>query len=131
MSFTQIGDEFVWTAPVQDINAVPTTTAVTVPLGDSPQGVSMVTHLRGFFQNINGNSGVDVYSPLETSHGSVTPAVGTTVRLVNGDSEIAGAFTIDVLTDTSAQIVSASDTSCSSNILHISVYGWRDNRGKN
>ena len=117
IAFTQVGDRFIWTVPVEDYNADPgtseTTTALTVPTGVSVNAE--------FTIRISGTGGTHIYHPNVTG-------VATNASFKREGAGEAGSTTLTVSTNTSAQVQHISDASL--NAVVLVTLGWYDNRGR-
>jgi hypothetical protein len=134
--FTQVGDLFTWSSYVAatlDINNVITGTqgayAVTVPTG-----IKVIARVFGWGQTNDSNTTIyTVSSPenssLTTTGGGSYPA---TCFIYSGVSVAnVQCFTIDILTNTSAQINIVGAGVNGSSLVRASAYAWYDTRGKN
>lgn len=131
LGFLQIGSQFIWssnTSASVDINMNPTTTQG-AQVVNVPTGVKILAQIRGIFRGPDSTlTGFIMSSPSETSLtavGSVPTAevrAGTSV----GNEQ---AFSVDVLTDTSAQVNVVADSNSATNLLRATAYAWFDPRG--
>jgi hypothetical protein len=131
IKFSQKGDEFLWdTSPALDTNATnPGTGAVTRTLS-VPTGVQVNALINvGLVAGVASNIAV-LMSPLDVSNQApaVTSPLGNmTVTL----SAVTPSFvTLNVRTNTSAQVRSRVSFSDADTILTISTFGWIDRRGR-
>lgn len=129
VKFVQVGDEFLWNVPVQDINgSVISTTASTLTLGSVPTGliVQALTNLvhTNSGQNAVLISSLDVSDQAPTTTGA---APGVTMRQPNvAIAATMGRF--QVRTNTSAQVRARADTGNAT--LYVITLGWVDQRGR-
>jgi hypothetical protein len=124
--FHQLGDEFLWDAPTLDVNTTTLSTTATVSALTVPTGVQVRARIRGVSSSATAGRGVLITSPDESVQVTNTPAGNETA--LNAVAGVGAIFTIDVRTNTSAQIryvASAASTS-----LWIVTYGWYDRRGQ-
>jgi len=134
VGFTQIGDLFTWSSYVNatlDINNVITGTqggyAVNVPTG-----VKVTARIFGWGQNSNSTSTTYTISSQENS--SLTTTNGSypcTVNIISGVGVAnAAGFTLDILTNTTAQINIVGSGVDGSSLVRASAYAWYDTRGR-
>jgi hypothetical protein len=122
VGFIQNGDEFLWTAPAVDLNAVTLIAAATLYTLTVPTGLKVNALFNGEII-ATGNVASSIYTP---DIGVQTLAtVG--VQLWSATSDAAGA-PFNVRTNTSAQVYAVS--SSASGTLTITTNGWIDTRGK-
>lgn len=127
--FTQNGDEFIWSAPVSDVNvATQSTAAILRPL-TVPPGVKVNALMRGAVSNASSAVSVLISSPDEASAAVSTPVGNRTVTSAAAGGTGGGVFTVAARTDTSGQVRSIAGLA--STTLQIATYGWIDPRGKN
>lgn len=125
-TFTQNGDEFLWTAPVADVSALAVGSTGTHVLS-TPLGVKTNAILDVFFQNtVTAGSGGIIYSP---DLGTLTPNAPTGFIDVWAPTVSFAAASIQPRTDTSSSVKSGW-TSSASNNLYIITKGWIDRRGR-
>jgi hypothetical protein len=126
VSFKQWGDEFRWSTPIADISSSSlSTTATNFPLS-VPPGITVNAHIRGFVSSGTVGTKLLVASPL-----LATPVAGTPAGEVTAVAQVAStanAFTADVLTDTSKNVVAVA--SAASTTITADTYGWTDRRGQ-
>jgi len=126
-TFLQVGDEFRWMVPVNDVNSSALgTTATNFPL-HVPLGVSVLARVRGFASSATPGTKALVSSPLTT-----TPVAGTPAGEVTAVAQVAGvasAFTVEVITDTSQNVTAVA--SAASTTLVLDTFGYLDRRGRN
>ncbi len=127
VKFVQVGDEFLWDVPVQDIStAVLGTTATDFTLASVPTGVKVTARLRGWISHANANIYVILNSKDEAVQVGNVPA-GNSTAVTNVAAQAIG-YNADIRTDTSAKIRGVS-TSASTTVGAI-TFGWRDDRGR-
>lgn len=122
LAFTQVGDEFTWTVPVNDVvDASSGTSAHTVAL-TVPTGIAMRAHIN-FFADVSTGAYISALS-------STDQAASTTG--VPGVSSFAGTqgngCTMSVMTDTSAQIRWRQNSNAS---FLLNTLGFVHPRGRN
>jgi hypothetical protein len=130
LPFSQRGDEFLWPTSVNDVSVsnLPGAAGGTLFPLTVPTGVAVMARIRGNMTNATGNTALMITSPDETDQ---TPASGSGTTTASNPTAgvVAGtAFTVDVRTNTSAQI--RARASAGSTTLRIATYGWYDRRGK-
>lgn len=119
LGFNQLGNEFLWVTPVAD---VPGTTWGTTPtlatLGSVPTGLEVLARLRA----VSTTNGILVSSADATSGNTFNTPAG------NQTTNATAAATIDVRTNSSAQVYIAANAS--STVVNVVTYGWIDTRGQ-
>lgn len=124
-AFTQTGDQFIWAAPVTDVNAIATTAARVNTALTVPTGVVVNAMFRAGINIGGGASGATIFTSLQEN--DQAPVFGTIADLSNVTGTYAsGSFSR--LTNTSAQIGVRSANTVAT--LTVSTYGWVDRRGK-
>jgi hypothetical protein len=128
IAFVQIGDDFLWSAPVGDVaGAAPGTAPATYTLS-VPPGISVLAKFTTAFTNSGAvGSTLLFYSPLTAPQAFGTPSGNGTVT-----SASTGFFTYAqcaIWTNILAQIMSAGQ-SATGNAVYIVTYGWTDRRGR-
>ncbi len=127
LKFVQVGDEFIWDVPVQDISTSTLgTTATDFTLASVPSGVKVTAHLRGWISHANPNIYVILNSKDESVQAGNVPA-GNATAVTQVASQAVG-YNADIRSDTSAKISGVS-TSASTTVGAI-TFGWRDDRGR-
>lgn len=123
IAFTQIGDKFLWTVPVNDYSATSTGATITLTV---PTGVKVEAHVR-ILGSVGspGTRNIIVHSPDQTAMTPNTPAGNITISWGAADVQAAGEA--HVMTNTSAQVVLAANNTT---ILALATDGWTDRRGK-
>lgn len=124
VAFTQIGDTFIWSAAVRDLNGV------TLPTGSRtlytltvPTGVNVTANFRAFIAVADGSAIFTSPSESDQASGSANG-----IDLYNTTASSASAGRFAVMTDTSARIggrAGAASTTC-----YVHTFGWVDTRGK-
>lgn len=126
-AFTQIGEEFRWSTPINDINSAALGTTATNFSISVPPGISVKAWLRGYAASGSVGTKVVVVSPL-----AATPVAGTPAGEVTAVSQVAAnpvALTVEVLTDTTQHVTAVA--SAASTTLVVDTFGWVDRRGRN
>jgi hypothetical protein len=128
LAFSQGGDEFIWTTPVQDVNVGNLGTAVTIyPLSSVPTGVRVNALMRGYMYHATQASMNGSVFPYDDGSTSTSNPVGNfNIRPPGAGSS--GANWFNVRTSSSQQIRAVSNQSSTSLVLV--VYGWIDTRGR-
>ncbi|CAN0620536.1 conserved protein of unknown function [Burkholderia multivorans] len=124
-AFTQVGDEFLWTVPLRDINttgvgATTASYAVTIPPNVIVQAI-----IQGYASNSSGSTNYNINYPGASD---VTSYLAPTMVSTGAALAIATGR-IYVRSNTSQQIQIA--CSAAGNTLSFGAYGWRDLRGTN
>jgi hypothetical protein len=123
-SFVQMGDEFLWVnVTTADVNGSALSTTSTLFTLTVPTGLQVVARLRGWI-NATPQTDIIVTAPDEGIYAYGTPSSFITAR--NIASSLA-AFTLDVRTNTSAQVRAVADSATS---VWMGAYGWYDRRGR-
>jgi len=124
VAFTQLGDEFMWVAAVQDATAAAVPTTPTLIALSVPSGVN-VGALTRIGINITGAAGFATFhSPSETVT-SVGLNISLQTYVANGSTFLAIAA---IRTNTAAQIRMIANQAAT--ICYINTYGWNDRRGR-
>lgn len=121
--FTQLGEEFLWSVPVLEINgvAVPTTPTL-ITLAGVPTGLQLRARVRVF---CSGTADTLVQSPDEASAQANASGAGVDLGLPTSGRSAANLI---IRTSTSAQVRwSAVATGSTS---YITCFGWLDSRGR-
>lgn len=132
LAFTQVGDEYLLTTPILDINATnPGTSAVTRTLASMPTGVKMTAILNAWVVQV-GTSSLMYLSALDQtdSAASSTAAPGFTFNASNVGTAAFGMGAMRIRTNTSAQIRSRITGSDANTVVNIVTLGWIDTRGR-
>lgn len=120
IAFTQVGDQFIWSSPVDNSFSAGTASrnlgTLTVPTG---------VQVTALFNSFLSGPGVSVIL-LFTSPSEADTATATIYNLAATPSINAGG-SFARLTDTSARIGARANTAITANVF---VYGWIDARGK-
>lgn len=123
-AFTQVGDNFIWSAAVQESSGIATTASrVSKTLSGVPTGIVVAALFRA---SVNAASGVGMLFTALGIESDQTPTTLTLCDLGTNTSPGAGAF--EKLTNTSAQIGVRSSGTAGTHSL--STTGWKDTRGK-
>lgn len=130
--FYQRGDNFLWSAPQDDVSALnPGTAAVTRTLS-TPSGVRTLALVSvGFDATATGDNPSAIYlSDLDQANSSPSVTVNTYV-CYSTSAHIANTIgRAEVWTNTSSQIRSRLQLSATNTRLRIQTHGWRDPRGR-
>jgi hypothetical protein len=128
LSFRQIGDRFLWPAPVSDYtDTTPGTSAVTVPL-TAPLGVVVMALIRD--ELLNNADAFYLYTSLASA--DIVPSASAFTLKSNtpeGNQFARGSMTVE--TDTSSQIRFRSSDGTFSGTHDLRTEGWIDPRGRN
>lgn len=134
-SFVQRGDLFLWVlTTTNDINSAPTTSPVSYVV-NVPTGVNVIAKMRGWCQTgASESTNFLLYSPLDTGISGTNTSSSICTCLINagaGSIATTQGFSVDILTDTSAQVNLVAGGSVSvSSLTRAQAYGWIDPRGK-
>jgi len=122
-SFTQVGDEFLWTTAVQDIvTGTPPAAMTLLTLPSVPTGVKVFAVLTIYWSGAA--AAVSFQSP-DTTNAFNTPA-GFVNVMGTGGAATAGNY--EIRTNTAGQITWGSTVQVAD--AYVTVRGWKDNRGK-
>jgi len=128
-SFTQLGDSFLWTAPVADVNGIATVVAATLKILTVPTGVQTIAEINGSITGATASSNALLFSSPDT--GGLAAPGGAPARwsmVASAGTGGVGAGKDWVRTNTSGQIyVSAI---AAGNTYFINTFGWSDRRGR-
>lgn len=130
--FVQDGDLFQWDVPVQDVAAAnPGTAAVTRTL-TVPTGVRILAKLYVGAVSTSAATGPAGILISDLSTADTAPAIATAANTgsYSNAADMQTAGTIDVYTNTSAQVRSRIQLSAASVTLYMVSMGWIDTRGK-
>lgn len=127
--FFQNGDEFLWDAPVLDVNTTnPGTAAVSSTL-TVPTGVKVWPLINRIIVTGAGGAVTDLVSSLDQADAapSLSAAPGATLYVPASSN---GAVRLSVRSNTSAQVRSRLSFSDGSTIARLVTVGWIDRRGR-
>lgn len=127
IAFSQVGDEFLWSAGVLDVNTTnPGTSAVNSALS-VPSGIKVYAVIRRIVTTGGGGAVTDLVSPIDQADAapSLTAAPGATLYVPTSSN---GATLLIVRTDTSRQVRSRLSFSDASTISKMVTVGWIDRR---
>lgn len=126
VAFTQFGDQFYWSATVQDVNGgFVGLTATTLTLASVPTGVKVTALMRILCSADTLNRTILFYSPQQGTQAANTPG-GNISFVVYASTQVVAEF--DILTDTAARI--AAVASVNSVTVTVNTFGWIDRRGQ-
>jgi hypothetical protein len=127
LAFSQLGDEFIWAAPVQDVNVTTLgTTATTFTLASVPAGVQVNALVRGWMTN-SSNLILGLILPAGESTTTVnSPAAN--MNFYSTSSTTGTVATLNVRTSTTQQVKAIA--SSTSTTFYLVTYGWIDTRGR-
>jgi len=124
IGFSQVGDEFLWDSPLQDVNASGIATGSTNYAVNVPPDVIVEAILQGA---ANSSAGAAAFHLNRPGANDVASYVCPTVQMTA--TNVATTFgRCRVRTNTARQI--QFNTSQSSSSLSLGAYGWIDSRGK-
>ncbi len=128
IKFTQNGDEFLWSTPVQDVtdNTTLGTTSTNFTVS-VPTGFPVAALLHGTFTNTVAAQNFLLYSPLTGTQAAGSPTINRTID--NVTAAVFSDFEQTVRTNTSAQVAAVS-SAASGNTFYLLTKGWVDRRGK-
>jgi hypothetical protein len=126
--FHQLGDEFLWDTPVNDVNYGVLSTSATLFTLSVPPGLQVNSLFRGNMYNTTLGTLLLINSPDESAVASNALLGNQTADNAVSGSAAGNIFTLNVRTNTSAQIRAVSSVATTG--LAIATYGWIDTRGK-
>ena len=126
VKFIQVGDEFIWDAPGNDVTTTTLGTTPTLYALSVPTGVQVNALVRGYMSSATVFRVILVNSPDELSTSAASPAGNITAQVQAASTN--SLFTLSVRTNTSAQIRAVANGASTS--LNIATYGWVDRRGR-
>jgi hypothetical protein len=125
-AFTQNGDEFLWTTPVNDVNSFPTSAALSVFTLSVPTGVKVSAKFIGLIAYGSGTNVQTVFSSPDAPYTS-SQVPGFYHCFVTAQEPQAAAD-LTIRTNTSAQVINSSSGAGGS--VFVGTSGWIDRRGK-
>lgn len=131
LAFTQVGDEFLLTTPVLDVNATNPGTSAVLRTLSVPSGIKVQAMVNVHISQLtSGRSVVYVSSPDQTDTApSIGAAPGGLIAPSVGSNDESIQF-MRVRTNTSAQIRTRHSASGASDVIRIATQGWIDTRGR-
>lgn len=123
IKFTQTADNFIWAAPVNDVNGIASTTARVNTALSVPTGLVVSALFRGTNAN-GGAAAITLFASLQENDVAPTNANNDLYVVVGGTASV----NCERLTDTSGQIGVRSNAT--TGVISITTYGWKDTRGK-
>jgi hypothetical protein len=127
IAFIQVGDEFLWVTPINDVNIVTLSTTAVLYALSVPIGVQVNALFRGAMANSTAGQLILINSPDENAAVVYVPTGNLTSS--NPVGTVAGTFTLNLRTNTSGQIRFVAQSG-SSTTLTVATYGWIDHRGR-
>lgn len=125
--FVQDGDRFNWRVPVNDVNAVSTTSASTRTL-TVPAGVRVRARMAILFGEGSNTATALLVSDLSETDSSPSVSLCTGYAVATGPTSFWAPTYAEIMTNTSAQVRSRSSTNNTN--LYINTVGWTDTRGR-
>jgi hypothetical protein len=127
LGFVQVGDQFLWTVPVQDyanvsVAATPGLAAATVP-----PGIKVVAYVTCLLSLVAINAGITVQSPDQPLSAANSPSGNLSLFNNVASGTVTGDF--NVRTNTAGQFTLVAVGALASGYYQITK-GWIDNRGK-
>ena len=124
--FQQIGDEFIWDVPAQDVNANALGASALFTL-TMPSGFSLRAKLNVTYISSTVGADLLVQSPVVTTQTVNTPIGNVTLSALV--ASVAAFAYVEILTNTSAQIRATASGSAPQ--FYVVTIGWIDTRGRN
>ncbi len=125
-AFTQNGDEFLWSTPVNNASNNNLTTTSVLFTVTVPTGVTVNALLRAAYENGGAAAFALIQSPAESTQAANTPGGNFNLGAATG-VYTAGQF--NIRTDTSARVRAVS-SQAAGNSFYMVTYGWIDPRGR-
>jgi hypothetical protein len=124
--FHQFGDEFLWDVPIGTVSVTNLSTTPTLYTLGVPTGIQVNALIRAAMSSATANVLLLINSADEAVSAVNTPA--GQASMVNPAVGVAGLCTLNLRTNTSAQVRAVSQAASTS--LWIVTYGWVDTRGR-
>jgi hypothetical protein len=124
--FHQLGDEFLWDVPLNDVSTSTLTTTSTLFTVNVPTGVQVNALMRASMSSGTAGTGMLVQSPDESTQAVATPAGNVSMTAINNTTSFRAP--LNIRTNTSAQIRAVA--SAASTTFQVNTYGWIDRRGR-
>jgi hypothetical protein len=132
-AFVQDGDNFTWSVPAADIAAsAPGTSAVTRTL-TLPVGLRLQARIAVLAVAVNGTTdgtGAVFISDLAIADTAPSTSAFSIGSFVNSAVAVNNGSTVEVYTNTSAQVRSRIQISAAATVLYLTTLGWTDDRGR-
>lgn len=129
LGFNQLGDEFLWTTPVNEAAATNVSTSPSfLSLTAIPTGVRVLARLRASSASTVVGVAILFQSPDETPTNAGNPT-GNADLFAPGTANNFGGANFIVRTNTSAQVRWSSDEP-NTNSTYVASFGWFDRRGR-
>jgi hypothetical protein len=119
LGFSQLGDEFLWKAPVLSISSALPTVATLVAF-NVPIGIKVLAKIQGYFNDPTASGQLFIYSPDQSQ-----PPTGLSVAPANPFYDNVDTI---VRTNISGQVFWLANTAGAT--ANLSTIGWYDYRGK-
>lgn len=128
--FIQTGNIFEWDSPTLDINVTNPGTAAVLRVLNVPTGITVLAKFNyASYDPSNANQAIPYFSnPLLTDLAPSLTSAPLGASAPSAPGTINGLNTMDVVTDTSAQIRTRVSASSVASILRISTLGWTEIR---
>lgn len=123
VKFTQVGDEFLWDVPVQDVSAVVSSAAQSKQVS-VPTGVVVNALIQGRANYIGATEHI-LISSLAVA--DTTPSNAACNAVVSSSAQIS-AFSVNIRTNTSGQVRLRGSTTDAT--ITMNTHGWIDRRGR-
>jgi hypothetical protein len=124
VKFVQLGDEFLWAVPVQDISSASFSTVATLVTLSVPTGIQVWANTYGVTNNPSATILVLLTSPDQTDTAASASVFNIFIPVAGQNTN----YTATLRTSTSAQI--RVRASASSTTVLVNTFGWIDTRGK-
>ena len=125
IAFTQIGDRFVWSVPVNNYTTAGLDTTPAYAAATVPTGVVVEAQMNGYVYNGSSQCEVLIYSTYAAPQAAQSPSGNAQFTVLPAED---AAGSVSILTDTSGGVYVVS--TASNTALDLVTTGWIDRRGK-
>jgi hypothetical protein len=128
LAFTQVGDQFLWTSPINDQNNVGYNTAANAYTVSTPPGIKTIVQFAFFIVATANQTYFTFQSPDNTLPAAGNPAGNYNAGFA-ASAGVGATGELSLRTNTTPAILLAANQSSATG-LYIDTKGWTDNRGK-
>jgi hypothetical protein len=125
--FVQVGDDFLWDAPVSNVSTSPGSTAIQTPTVSTPLGIKTVAILQVGASAAGGDSRGWIFSPDMNSVGALAASTVAAINFGASSTQTWGGAS-RIRTNTSSQVKYSMFVAAATPF--ITTIGWVDDRGK-
>lgn len=126
-AFTQVGDEFIWSAQVRDVSAATAALSATLVTLSVPTGVKVTARFRVSLGGSGALADTSIWTSPDETDVAPDNATGKHTIYLN----VAGRpvdQTLGIRTNTSAQVRHREDNTA--DVINVWTFGWADTRGR-